>query len=240
MALYQSLTGRAVSSLHHAITREQQDQFALSSQQKYARARNSGWWEQEITAVEIQNKGLIHWVVDDEHPRETSLEKLAALSPAFKKNGTVTAGNSSGINDGAAGLLLASESALRAHNLTPIAKVVAMAVAGVDPAMMGIGPVPATQKVVQRAGLSLQDIDLIELNEAFASQSLACLQELQLDPARVNVNGGSIAIGHPLGCSGARISTTLLYELRRRKARYGLATMCVGVGQGAAVVYEAL
>jgi len=225
---------------HYAITREQQDQFALSSQQKYARARNSGWWEQEITAVEIQNKGLIHWVVDDEHPRETSLEKLAALSPAFKKNGTVTAGNSSGINDGAAGLLLASESALRAHNLTPIAKVVAMAVAGVDPAMMGIGPVPATQKVVQRAGLSLQDIDLIELNEAFASQSLACLQELQLDPARVNVNGGSIAIGHPLGCSGARISTTLLYELRRRKARYGLATMCVGVGQGAAVVYEAL
>lgn len=225
---------------HYAITREQQDQFALSSQQKYARARNSGWWEQEITAVEIQNKGLIHWVVDDEHPRETSLEKLAALSPAFKKNGTVTAGNSSGINDGAAGLLLASESALRAHNLTPIAKVVAMAVAGVDPAMMGIGPVPATQKVIQRAGLSLQDIDLIELNEAFASQSLACLQELQLDPARVNVNGGSIAIGHPLGCSGARISTTLLYELRRRKARYGLATMCVGVGQGAAVVYEAL
>jgi acetyl-CoA C-acetyltransferase len=224
----------------YAITREQQDQFALSSQQKYARARNSGWWEQEITAVEIQNKGLIHWVVDDEHPRETSLEKLAALSPAFKKNGTVTAGNSSGINDGAAGLLLASESALRAHNLTPIAKVVAMAVAGVDPAMMGIGPVPATQKVIQRAGLSLQDIDLIELNEAFASQSLACLQELQLDPARVNVNGGSIAIGHPLGCSGARISTTLLYELRRRKARYGLATMCVGVGQGAAVVYEAL
>jgi acetyl-CoA C-acetyltransferase len=179
-------------------------------------------------------------VVDDEHPRETSLDKLAALSPAFKKNGTVTAGNSSGINDGAAGLLLASESALRTYNLTPIAKVVAMAVAGVDPAMMGIGPVPATQKVLQRAGLLLQDIDLIELNEAFASQSLACIQELQLDPARVNVNGGSIAIGHPLGCSGARISTTLLYELRRRKARFGLATMCVGVGQGASVIYEAL
>lgn len=225
---------------HHAISREQQDQFALSSQQKYAAAKKNGYWEQEITAVEIQNKGLISWVVDDEHPRETSLDKLAALSPAFKKNGTVTAGNSSGINDGAAGLLLASESALRTYNLTPIAKVVAMAVAGVDPAMMGIGPVPATQKVLQRAGLLLQDIDLIELNEAFASQSLACIQELQLDPARVNVNGGSIAIGHPLGCSGARISTTLLYELRRRKARFGLATMCVGVGQGASVIYEAL
>lgn len=225
---------------HYAITREQQDLFALSSQQKYAAARKNGLWEQEITAVELQNKGLISWVVDDEHPRETSLEKLAALSPAFKKNGTVTAGNSSGINDGAAGLLLASESALRTYNLTPIAKVVAMAVAGVDPALMGIGPVPATQKVLQRAGLSLKEIDLIELNEAFASQSLACIQELQLDPVRVNVNGGSIAIGHPLGCSGARISTTLLYELRRRKLRYGLATMCVGVGQGAAVVYEAL
>jgi acetyl-CoA C-acetyltransferase len=183
---------------------------------------------------------LISWVVDDEHPRETSLEKLAALSPAFKKSGTVTAGNSSGINDGAAGLLLASEAALKTHHLTPIAKVVAMAVAGVDPGVMGIGPVPATQKVLQRAGLSISDIDLIELNEAFASQSLACLQELSLDPNKVNVNGGSIAIGHPLGCSGARISTTLLYELRRRKARYGLATMCVGVGQGAAVLYEAL
>ncbi|MFM8592613.1 MAG: acetyl-CoA C-acyltransferase [Sphingomonadales bacterium] len=224
----------------YKISREQQDLFALSSQQKYAAARKTGIWEQEITAVEIQSKGLISWVVDDEHPRETSIEKLAALSPVFKKNGTVTAGNSSGINDGAAGLLLAGEEALKKYKLTPIAKVVAMAVAGVDPALMGIGPVPATQKVMQRAGLSMQDIDLVELNEAFASQSLACMQELSLNPACVNVNGGSIAIGHPLGCSGARISTTLLYELRRRKARYGLATMCVGVGQGAAVVYEAL
>jgi acetyl-CoA C-acetyltransferase len=224
----------------YKISREQQDLFALSSQQKYAAARKTGIWEQEITAVEIQSKGLISWVVDDEHPRETSIEKLAALSPVFKKNGTVTAGNSSGVNDGAAGLLLAGEEALKKHKLTPIAKVVAMAVAGVDPALMGIGPVPATQKVVQRAGLSMQDIDLVELNEAFASQSLACMQELSLNPACVNVNGGSIAIGHPLGCSGARISTTLLYELRRRKARYGLATMCVGVGQGAAVIYEAL
>ena len=224
----------------YKITREQQDQFALSSQQKYAAARQKGIWEQEITAVEIQNKGLISWVVEDEHPRETSLEKLAALSPAFKKNGTVTAGNSSGINDGAAGLLLASEEALKKYNLTPMAKVVSMAVAGVDPAVMGIGPVPATKKALQRAGLSLTDMNLIELNEAFASQSLACIQELGLDPSSVNVNGGSIAIGHPLGCSGARISATLLYELKRRNARYGLATMCVGVGQGAAIVYEAL
>ncbi|MFM7645778.1 MAG: acetyl-CoA C-acyltransferase [Sphingomonadales bacterium] len=223
-----------------AISREQQDRFALSSQQKYAAARQKGIWEQEITAVEIQSKGLISWVVDDEHPRETSLEKLSTLPAAFKKNGTVTAGNSSGINDGAAGLLLASEEALTKYHLTPIAKVVAMAVAGVDPAIMGIGPVPATQKVLQRAGLSIDDIDLFELNEAFASQSLACMQELSLDPNKVNVNGGAIAMGHPLGCSGARISTTLIYELRRRKARYGLATMCVGVGQGAAVVYEAL
>lgn len=224
----------------YKITREQQDLFAFSSQQKYAVARKKGIWEQEITAVEIQNKGLISWVVDDEHPRETSLEKLAALSPAFKKNGTVTAGNSSGINDGAAALLLASEEALKKYKLTPMAKVVSMAVAGVDPSIMGIGPVPATKKVLRRAGLSLADINLIELNEAFASQSLACIQELELDPSLVNVNGGSIAIGHPLGCSGARISATLLYELKRRNARYGLATMCVGVGQGAAVVYESL
>lgn len=224
----------------YTITREEQDRFALASQQKYAAALLRGVWEQEITAVEVQTKGLISWVVNDEHPRETSIEKLATLSAAFKKNGTVTAGNSSGINDGAAGLLLAGESAVKKFNLTPIARVVSMAVAGVDPALMGMGPVPATEKVLQRAGLSLQDIDLFELNEAFASQSLACMQALQLDPARVNVNGGAIAIGHPLGCSGARISTTLLRELRRRKARYGVATMCVGVGQGAAVLYEAL
>jgi len=224
----------------YKITREQQDQFAFSSQQKYAVARKKGIWEQEITAVEIQNKGLISWVVDDEHPRETSLEKLAALSPAFKKNGTVTAGNSSGINDGAAALLLASEEALKKYKLTPMAKVVSMAVAGVDPSIMGIGPVPATKKVLRRAGLSLADINLIELNEAFASQSLACIQELELDPSLVNVNGGSIAIGHPLGCSGARISATLLYELKRRNARYGLATMCVGVGQGASWVSDSV
>ncbi|MBM3921915.1 MAG: acetyl-CoA C-acyltransferase [Sphingomonadales bacterium] len=224
----------------YKISREEQDRFALASQNKYAAAREKGIWEEEITAVEVQSKGLINWVLDDEHPRATSLEKLAALSPAFKQNGTVTAGNSSGINDGAAGLLLASEHAIKKFGLTPIAKIVSMAVAGVDPAIMGMGPVPATQKVLDRSGLTLQQIDLIELNEAFASQSLACMQALELDPSLVNVNGGAIAIGHPLGSSGARISTTLIHELRRRKARYGLATMCVGVGQGAAVMYEAL
>ena len=222
------------------ITREAQDAFAFRSQQNYAAAKAAGKWEQEITAVEVVQKGLISWVVDDEHPRETSLEKLAALSPAFKKGGTVTAGNSSGINDGAAALLLVDEALVKQMDVQPLGRVVSMAVAGVDPAIMGIGPVPATQMALQRAGLQLKDIQLVELNEAFAAQALACIQELQLDPSLVNVNGGAIALGHPLGCSGARISATLLYEMARRKVRYGLATMCVGVGQGAAVIYESL
>jgi acetyl-CoA C-acetyltransferase len=168
------------------------------------------------------------------------MEKLAALRPAFIKDGTVTAGNAAGINDGAAAMLLASESAVKRFGLKPIARVVSMAVAGVDPAIMGIGPIPATQKALQRAGLKAADLGLVELNEAFAVQALVCRQELGLDPETVNVNGGSIAIGHPLGCSGVRISTTLLHEMRRRNLRYALATMCVGVGQGAAVVYEKL
>lgn len=176
----------------------------------------------------------------DEHPRATTLEKLASLKPAFAKDGSVTAGNSSGINDGAACMLLASETAVKEFQLKPLARMVTAAVAGVDPAYMGIGPVPATQKALQRAGLSVKDLDLIELNEAFASQSIACIRDLDLDPQKVNVNGGAIALGHPLGCSGTRISTTLLYEMRRRNAHYGLATMCVGVGQGAAVIYERL
>lgn len=222
------------------ISREEQDLFALGSQQKYADALQAGKWEDEIVAVELNRKGQITRVDKDEHPRETSLEKLAALAPAFIKEGTVTAGNSSGINDGASALLLAGESAIKKYGLQPIARVVSMAVAGVDPAIMGIGPVPAAQKALQRAGLQLKDLELVELNEAFASQSIACIRELNLDPARVNVNGGAIAIGHPLGCSGARISTTLLHELKRRKGRFGLATMCVGVGQGAAVIYENL
>jgi len=221
-----------------AISRSAQDAFALSSQQKYFAAKAAGKWEAEIVAMAtIKGKETI--VVDtDEHPRETSLEKLAALQPAFIKEGTVTAGNSSGINDGAAAMLLAGEEAVKQYQLKPMAKIVSMAVAGVDPAVMGIGPVPAVQKALQRAGLTISDIDLVELNEAFASQSLACIKELGIDPQIVNVNGGAIAIGHPLGCSGVRISATLLHEMKRRKLKYGLATMCVGVGQGAAVIYE--
>jgi acetyl-CoA C-acetyltransferase len=220
------------------ISREEQDVFALNSQHKYATAKAAGKWEEEVVAVELNNKGLLSWVVDDEHPRQTSLEKLAALQPAFKNGGTVTAGNSSGINDGAAALLLAGEESVKSFSLQPLARVVAMAVTGVDPAIMGIGPVTATKRVLERAGLQLKDIGLFELNEAFASQSLACIKELGVDPNRVNVNGGAIAIGHPLGCSGARISATLLYEMKRQKVKYGIATMCVGVGQGAAVLYE--
>lgn len=222
------------------ISREQQDEFALASQQKYFAALKKNKWEDEIVAVEMIHDRLITWFSQDEHPRETSLEKLAALKPAFAKDGTVTAGNSSGINDGAAALLLASEEAVKIFNLTPLAKIKSMAVAGVDPAIMGIGPVPATQKALMRANLKISDLDLIELNEAFASQSLACINELELDKNKINVNGGSISIGHPLGCSGSRISATLLHEMKRRNSKYGLATMCVGVGQGAAIIYEGI
>lgn len=220
------------------INRAQQDVFALSSQQKYFEALKNNKWKDEIIPVEImEGKTSIQFDMD-EHPRQTSLEKLAQLTPAFIKEGTVTAGNASGINDGAAAMLLASEEAVKKYNLKPMARIVSMAVAGVDPSIMGIGPVPATQKALQRANLKIQDVDLIELNEAFASQSLACIQDLQLDSNKVNVNGGAIAIGHPLGCSGVRISTTLLHEMKKRKSKYGLATMCIGVGQGAAVIYE--
>ncbi len=222
------------------IGREDQDRFAFDSQRKYKQALEAGIWEDEIIPVEITpNKEEKVVFAKDEHPRETSLEKLAGLKPAFAKNGTVTAGNSSGINDGASAVLVVSESALKRFNLRPIARISAMAVAGVDPAIMGMGPVPATAKALKRAGLRAADLDVTELNEAFASQSLACIRELGLDPAKINFNGGSIAIGHPLGCSGARITTTLMHEMKRRAgARYGLATMCVGVGQGAAIVFE--
>jgi acetyl-CoA C-acetyltransferase len=220
------------------ITREAQDEFALASQQKYFAAKKADKWADEIVPYEIISKGLVSWIVNDEHPRETSLEKLATLKPAFVKEGTVTAGNSSGINDGAAAMLLANEAAVNKYNFQPFAKIKAMAVAGVDPAIMGMGPVPATHKALQRAGLKISDIGLVELNEAFASQSIACIKELGLDAGIVNVNGGAIALGHPLGCSGVRISATLLHEMKRRGFKYGLATMCVGVGQGAAVIYE--
>jgi acetyl-CoA acetyltransferase family protein len=220
------------------ISREAQDGFALESQQRYFAALEKGAWEAEIVPVEtnVEKKTVV--VERDEHPRQTTLEKLAALKPAFVKEGTVTAGNSSGINDGAGAMLLASEEAVKQYGLKPMAKVISMAVAGVDPGIMGMGPVPATQKALKRASLSIADIDLVELNEAFASQALACMQELELNASKVNVNGGSIAIGHPLGCSGIRISATLLHEMKRRNSRYGLATMCVGVGQGASVIYE--
>jgi 3-oxoadipyl-CoA thiolase len=220
------------------ISRMAQDEFALESQTKYFAALSAEKWNDEIVAVELQQDQLVTWVTKDEHPRETSLEKLSRLKPAFLKDGTVTAGNSAGINDGAAAILLASEEAVKNYNLQPIARVVSMGVAGVDPAIMGLGPVPASQKAIYRAGLTLDDIGLIELNEAFASQAIACIHDLGLDLQKINVNGGSIAIGHPLGCSGVRISTTLLHEMKRRGTRYGLATMCVGVGQGTAVVYE--
>lgn len=221
-----------------SISRAEQDQFALASQQRYATAKAAGKWTEEIIPVSV-NKGKDKLIVDaDEHPRETSLEKLEALKPAFIKDGTVTAGNSSGINDGAAAMLLASEKSVKKFGLKPMAKVIAIAVAGVDPSIMGIGPVPAVKKALQRAGLTVKDIDLVELNEAFASQALACIRDLGLDAEKVNVNGGAIAIGHPLGCSGVRISTTLLYEMKRRGSRFALATMCVGVGQGAAMIYE--
>jgi 3-oxoadipyl-CoA thiolase len=221
------------------ISREAQDQWALSSQEKYFTALEAGKWKEEIVSIEITgDKGSKTIFSTDEHPRRTSLEKLASLKPAFAKEGTVTAGNAAGINDGAAAMLLASETAVKKFNLKPIAKVIASAVAGVDPSIMGIGPVPATQKALKRASLSIANIDLIELNEAFASQVLAVMHDLQLDKTKVNVNGGSIALGHPLGCSGVRISTTLVHEMKRRDSKYGLATMCVGVGQGAAIVFE--
>jgi len=223
------------------ISREAQDLFALSSQEKYAQAHAAGKFKEEITPVTIDlGKGKTNVFDTDEHPRMSTIEQLASLKPAFKKEGTVTAGNASGINDGAAAILLASADAVKKYGWTPMAKIKSMAIAGVDPAVMGIGPVPASQKALLRAGLQASDIDLIELNEAFASQSIACMNDLGLDAAKVNVNGGSIAIGHPLGCSGVRISTTLLYEMQRRKAKYGLATMCIGVGQGAAIIYESL
>lgn len=222
------------------LTRDEQDNFALQSQIKYAAAHAADKFANEIVPVSIpQKKADAVVFAKDEHPRATSMEELGKLKPAFKKDGTVTAGNSSGVNDGAAALFIVSEDYVKAHNLNPLARVVSMAVAGLDPAIMGIGPVPASQKALKRAGLTANDISLVELNEAFASQSLACVQELGLNPDIVNVNGGAIVLGHPLGCSGARISTTLIHEMQKRNgSKYGLATMCIGVGQGAAVIYE--
>ena len=226
----------------HGVSRADQDVFALASQQKWAAAHADGRFRDEIAPVEIPQGKKPPIVFDtDEHPRpDTTLEKLAALKPAFSKaaDATVTAGNSSGINDGAAALLLVEASRAKALGLKPLAYVGASASAGVDPAHMGIGPVPAVQKLLARTGVAAESIDLVELNEAFAAQALACVRGLALDPARVNVNGGAIALGHPLGASGARIVVTLVHEMNRRGAKRGLASLCVGVGQGLATVFE--
>jgi acetyl-CoA C-acetyltransferase len=221
------------------ISRQAQDEFAFQSQAKYQKAHEGGRFKEELVSIDVpQGKGQTLLFDKDEHPRATSLEKLAALKPAFKEGGSVTAGNSSGINDGAPASLVASENLVKQLNLKPKARVVSFAIAGVDPAYMGVGPVPAVQKALRRAGLTTNDIGLVELNEAFASQSLACVHDLNINPEIVNVNGGAIAIGHPLGCSGVRISATLIHEMQKRNVKYGIATMCIGVGQGAAVVYE--
>lgn len=221
------------------VSRQEQDQFAFESQKKYENAHSNNKFSEELLPVEIDlGKGKKIMFEKDEHPRLTPLEKLAELKPAFIKEGSVTAANASGVNDGAAAMLLGSENAVKKYDLSPMAMIKSMAIAGVDPSVMGIGPVPATQKALKRAGLSMKDIGLVELNEAFASQGIACIKELNINPEIVNVNGGAIALGHPLGCSGVRISTTLLHEMKKRQVRYGLATMCVGVGQGAAIIYE--
>ncbi|HKU68398.1 MAG TPA: thiolase family protein [Candidatus Baltobacteraceae bacterium] len=217
----------------YGITREEQDRFALESQQRTKAAVERRAFDDEIVPVGD--------VRADEHPRpDTTFEKLAQLKPAFKKDGTVTAGNSSGINDGASAVLLCEASAAKRLGLRALARIVSTGVAGVHPDVMGLGPIPASRKALERAGLRMNEIDLVEINEAFAAQSIACLRDLEIDPAKANVNGGAIALGHPLGASGARIATTLLHELRRRGGRYGLATMCIGVGQGITTIFERL
>ena len=226
-----------------SISREDQDSFALRSQSRTARAIASGRLAREIVPVEITDrKGNVTRVERDEHPRETTLEKLAALKPIFRKDGSVTAGNASGVNDGAAALLVASRSAVERYGLTPIARLAGMATAGVAPRIMGVGPIPATQKLMERRGLKISDFDVIELNEAFAAQALACLRGLGLsdDAEHVNPNGGAIAIGHPLGMSGARLALTAALEMNERKAKRALATMCIGVGQGIALCLESV
>jgi 3-oxoadipyl-CoA thiolase len=236
-------TGENVAE-KYGISRSEQDRFALQSHQRAVAARDEGRFDEQIAAVEVPPRSRREEprTLDvDEGPREdTSLEKLAKLKPAFREGGTVTAGNSSTLNDGAACLVLANEEAASELGREPLARIVSIGVAGVDPAYMGIGPMIAIPKALERAGLELDQVDLIELNEAFASQVLACAEGLGIDESKLNVNGGAIALGHPLGCSGARLMTTLVWELRRRGARYGIATLCVGVGQGVATVVEAL
>jgi len=225
------------------VSREDQDAFALTSQQRWKAASDAGRFADEVVPIEVAEGRETRSFATDEHPRpDATLESLATLKPAFKRDdsGSVTAGNSSGINDGAAAVLVMSQSRARELGLRPIARMMSSAVAGVEPATMGLGPIPASRHALERAGLSVADLDLVELNEAFAAQALPVMRELGLDPESTNVNGGAIAIGHPLGASGARLTATLLHEMRRRGARYGLATMCIGVGQGIAAVFEAV
>jgi 3-oxoadipyl-CoA thiolase len=224
----------------HGISRREQEEFAVESQRRAQNALAAGAFDDEIVPVAVRREGRSETISRDEPPRgDVTLEGLARLSPAFQRDGTVTAGTSSGINDGAAVLAVASPEMAKELGAMPLARVVSTAVAGVDPSCMGLGPVPATRKALARAGIRAGDLDLIELNEAFAAQAIACVRDLELDPARVNVYGGAIALGHPLGASGARILTTLVHGLRRTGGRYGLATMCIGVGQGIAMVVEA-
>jgi acetyl-CoA acetyltransferase family protein len=228
-----------------SVSREEQDAFALESQRRWGAAQQAGRFDDEVVPISAPGpkRGETMEVTRDEHPRpETTMEQLASLKPAFRRDatGSVTAGNSSGVNDGAAALLVTSETRASEMGLRPMVRMVSSAVAGVDPATMGLGPIPASRKALARAGLTADKLDLVELNEAFAAQAIPCMRELGLDQARVNVNGGAIAIGHPLGASGARLVATLAHEMRRRGARYGLATMCIGVGQGIASVWEAV
>ena len=225
------------------VSRGDQDAFALTSQRRWAEAYAAGRFADEVVPLDVPDGKGTRTFDTDEHPRpDATMESLAALKPAFKRDasGSVTAGNSSGINDGAAAVLVMSQARARELGLRPIARMISSAVAGVDPATMGLGPIPAARKALQRAGLEVKDLDLVELNEAFAAQALPVMRELGLDPSTTNVNGGAIAIGHPLGASGARLTATLVHEMRRRGARYGLATMCIGVGQGIAAIFEAV
>jgi acetyl-CoA C-acetyltransferase len=223
----------------YSISREEQDKFALQSQQKALAAIETGKFKEEIVPVEVpQRKGDPIIFDTDEYPRQTSLEQLAKLKPAFEKDGTVTAGNASGLNDGAAAIVVASEAAVEKHGLNPIARIVSTAVTGVEPEVMGLGPILAMQTALQKAGLQLDDMDLVEINEAFAAQVLGVLKEVLVPPEKLNVNGGGVALGHPIGCSGARILVTLLHEMKRRNLRYGLASLCVGGGMGSATIVE--
>ena len=224
----------------HQISRSEQDEFAFKSQQKASTASQSGRFSDEISPVEVPKKkgGMLVFETDEHVRADVTMDGLAALKPVFAKEGTVTAGNSSGITDGAAATVLISEETIKRYDLKPLARIVDYAIAGVDPKVMGIGPVPAINKLLSKTGIRLQNFDLVELNEAFAAQVLACMRELPMDDEKLNVNGGAIALGHPIGCTGARITTTLLHEMKRRKTRYGLATLCISGGMGIAVAFE--